>query len=466
MSNYDELLSLAREASKAVLAAGDVLVLSHIDADGITAAAIASAALQRAGKEHEVIFAKKMDDEAVERVNNSGADLVWILDLGSSAVSRLRHPQVLITDHHVPEKDEAGGFAVADNVIHVNPHLFGIDGGQEISGAGVAYLVAREMDPSNIELAHLAVVGACGDFQDSSTRRLVGCNRDILQDAITMGDVEAQEDLRLFGRETRNLPQYLQFASDPLIPGLSNNNTACHRFLEDLGIEPRQRGRWRSWNDLDEEESERLREALQHQVRSQGGDPEELVGEVYTLPQHPQGSEMRDAKEYATLLNSCGRYDDAPVGLRICLGDPKAVREARENRKEHRKQLSMALNMLRGEGMLKEKGWVQFFHAGGEIKETIVGIAAGMLLSSEGVRRDIPLIAFAHSDDGEVKVSARADRSLVDRGLDLSAAMKVASELVGGFGGGHNVAAGATIPRGKEEEFLDIVEDIVSAQII
>ena len=73
--------------------------------------------------------------------------------------------------------------------------------------------------------------------------------------------------------------------------------------------------------------------------------------------------------------------------------------------------------------------------------------------------------AFAMADDG-VKVSARADKSLGERGLDLSRIMSEASEKVGGYGGGHNVAAGATIPPSKKEEFLDIVEDIVSSQIV
>ena len=40
-----------------------------------------------------------------------------------------------------------------------------------------------------------------------------------------------------------------------------------------------------------------------------------------------------------------------------------------------------------------------------------------------------------------------------------------ASERVGGYGGGHNVAAGATIPEDKKEEFLDIVEDMVRSQL-
>jgi RecJ-like exonuclease len=75
------------------------------------------------------------------------------------------------------------------------------------------------------------------------------------------------------------------------------------------------------------------------------------------------------------------------------------------------------------------------------------------------------MIAFAEAEDG-IKVSARADRSLGDRGLDLSVVMSTAAQLVGGFGGGHNVAAGATIPPGKEKEFLDAVEDIVASQVI
>ena len=62
-------------------------------------------------------------------------------------------------------------------------------------------------------------------------------------------------------------------------------------------------------------------------------------------------------------------------------------------------------------------------------------------------------------------MSARANRSLVDKGLDLSQVMKTASGLVGGYGGGHTVAAGATIPPDKKEEFLDIVEDLVSSQV-
>jgi RecJ-like exonuclease len=54
---------------------------------------------------------------------------------------------------------------------------------------------------------------------------------------------------------------------------------------------------------------------------------------------------------------------------------------------------------------------------------------------------------------------------LLTKGLDLAIVMNTVSEQVGGTGGGHNVAAGATIPIGKEEEFITIANEVVKGQI-
>jgi nanoRNase/pAp phosphatase (c-di-AMP/oligoRNAs hydrolase) len=39
------------------------------------------------------------------------------------------------------------------------------------------------------------------------------------------------------------------------------------------------------------------------------------------------------------------------------------------------------------------------------------------------------------------------------------------AEKVGGRGGGHPIASGASIPLGKEETFLALLDDIVGQQI-
>lgn len=453
-----------RSAADVLREASSVRVITHIDADGITAGAIADATLDRLGIEHRVDFAKKMSDETVADADSSPEDVVWICDLGSGSLSSFKRRGLVVTDHHVPDPRWRREQTVLDSfsgICHLNPHTYGVDGSYEVCGAGMTYLLSKTLDGSNADLAHLAVVGAVGDFQDSSFRKLVGWNREILQDAVAAGDVEIDEGLRYYGRCSRPINQYLQYASEPPIPGVSDDPKGSFRLLDSLGIQAKSGGRWRTLTDLTDEERELLCDAV---IERLGDASEQAIGEMYRITRYDARTGLGDAKEFATVLNSCGRYDDAPTGLRVCRGDVSALKTAEENRSAHRKHISEALRYIKENHLLRERRFIQWFDAGSEIKETVVGIVAGMLLSSPENRRNVPMIAFADSDDG-VKVSARADRDLVDRGLDLSAVMHTAAELVGGFGGGHTVAAGATIPPDQKARFLDIVEDLVSSQI-
>lgn len=465
--NYKKFLREAERAAEAVRSAENVLVISHIDADGISAGSIASMTLDRLNIKHTTVYEEKITEEVVNRVNSSGEDLVWICDLGSGYFSEFEKKGLLITDHHVPDTRKKNGQMTLDGfseIFHVNPHCFGIDGSVEISGAGATYMVSREVDPTNIDLAFLGLIGSVGDFQDSEGSGLTGLNRMIVDDAFAAGDVLPEMDLRLFGRETRGLVQFLQYSNDPELPGLTNSPQNCIKFYSDLDIRLTFKGKNRVWNDLSPAEKERATEKLMDLL--DGSDVvSRLYGEVYTLPNFERGTGLRDAKEFATILNSCGRYEDAETGMRICCGDITALDIAEKNRAEHRKNISSALTYVRENHLMRERRFVQYFDAGDSIRDTVVGIVAGMLLNTDLAKRDLPIIAFADAEDG-VKVSARADRSLVNRGLNLSEVMKKAAEFVGGFGGGHSVAAGATIPADKREVFLDAVEDLISCQVI
>jgi RecJ-like exonuclease len=55
-------------------------------------------------------------------------------------------------------------------------------------------------------------------------------------------------------------------------------------------------------------------------------------------------------------------------------------------------------------------------------------------------------------------------RELVDQGVHLGEAMKQASMKVKGVGGGHNVAAGATIPKKKIKRFLEALDQEIGEQ--
>jgi len=463
----DRLIRDLKKAAGAVRHAEDVLVVTHIDADGIASGGIASATLSRLGKKYKIAFEKKITEDTIAMINGSTEDIVWICDLGSAYLSEFKRPEIIVTDHHVPDPEWVSrqtSIEDFDNVHHLNPHTYGISGSYEVCGAGMTYLLSKAIDPDNKDLAYLAVVGAVGDLQDNRESKLIGYNRAILLEAVSEGDIVIDEDIRYFGRDYRPLAQFLQFSNDPPIPGISDNGPGCNAFFSDLGIPLKKDGELRTWRDLTPAERETASGRLLSRI-SEEELRKRLFGEIYTITRYESHTGLRDVKEFATVLNSCGRYDDASTGLRICLGDMTALEDAERNRSDHRKHISSALSYIKEGGLLRERRFIQYFDAGTEVRETVIGIVAGILLNSGDANRMLPIFAFAEADDG-IKVSARANRALTDRGLDLSFIMKTASEIVGGYGGGHKVAAGATIPTGKEEEFLDIVEDLVSSQII
>ncbi|MGM0771655.1 MAG: DHH family phosphoesterase, partial [Halobacteriota archaeon] len=190
---------------------------------------------------------------------------------------------------------------------------------------------------------------------------------------------------------------------------------------------------------------------------------ERLIGEVYILMNEKEGTEMRDASEYSTLLNATARYGHADIGLAVCMGDRgEAYESARQLLSEHRQNLVNGLIFVKENGITEMKN-LQYFDAGSSIMETIVGIIAGMSTSVVG-NRSLPIIAFADAKDG-VKVSARGTQDLIRKGLNLSEAMAVTTAEVGGAGGGHDIAAGATIPYDTKGKFLQKLDSVIGEQL-
>jgi RecJ-like exonuclease len=252
------------------------------------------------------------------------------------------------------------------------------------------------------------------------------------------------------------------------IPGITNDAAGAVEFLSGLDVDLKADGDWRRWIDLTGAERRTVASALLRRAIASGvpaDRAERLVGTTYTLPAEPEGTELRDVSEFSTLLNATARYERADVGLAVCLGDrDDGLERARTLLATHRRNLSEGLEWVKTEGVT-QADHVQWFDAGTRIRETIVGIVAGMSMGTSAVRGDRPVIAFADAGDDELKVSSRGTGRLVRQGLDLSAAMREASRAVGGDGGGHDVAAGATIPAGEREAFLAAVDDVVGRQL-
>ncbi len=454
----NNLLKRAKELADIIRREGFVKVVTHIDADGITSGAIAFESLKRAGIDCEIEFVKNLDTKLIEKLAN---DFVWFTDLGSGSIKDIVEFGVncVITDHHIPDGYYRN---------QLNPHDFGYDGSYDLSGSGATYLVAKFLNPMNhLDLVQLAVVGAVGDLQDSRDCKLIGLNEFLVREGVKHNILKVERDLRFFGKQTKPVFKMLEYNFDPYIPGVSGSEKGAIELLRRLGI-PLKLENWRRWIDLERWEkravvSELVRICIKK--RYPISYIKRIVGDCYILAKQAEGTELRDAMEFSTLLNATARYNRAGIGLKVCLGILNgnfdwALRKAQRLLQQHRRNLSEGIKVALDR--MEELEYVQFFHAKNDILDTIVGIVAGMCYCKANLEK--PILAFANSDEG-IKVSARATQRLVDKGVDLAKAIRLACEKVGGRGGGHKIAAGAIIPKGKEWEFLEEFNRIIGEQI-
>jgi len=442
-------------------------VVSHVDADGLAAAGVIGKALFRLGAHFRVRIVQQIDDSLIGELVGEKPPVIIFTDFGGGYLDLigegLRASEVVICDHHQPLS------LSFPNVVHVNPHLFGFEGSTDVSGSGVAYFVAKALDPTNTDMAGIAIVGALGDMQDKD-QRLKQLNELIVNDAVNAGLIETATDLLFYGRETRPVFEALAYTTNPFISGLSGEEDKCLGFLINLGIPVKEQGRWRTLSDLSEDEKRKVYSELTRYLVSKGlsSSALRLIGSVYTIKKEERWTPLRDAREFASLLNACARMEKAGLGVALCMGDRgESLKEAQSVYTEYRAQLAKYMNwvsetpekiqelqniyVVRGEGVIPEK-----------MISAIASIAAGSGLFSA----EKPVIVVGTTSDGLAKVSARTKKSLVDAGLNLGLELSEASAKLSGRGGGHDVAAGAQVPASRIEELIALIDQRVGEVLV
>lgn len=462
----------ANAAAKAILETvkedGFIHVFSHLDADGVAAAGIIGKALFRLDARFRVRITQWIEQKIVSEILSDKPQLVIFTDLGSGYVDLLNEKlaefKIAILDHHQIVGKELG------NIVHVNPHLHGIDGARDVSGAGVAYFVAAAIDKANVDLAPIAVVGALGDMQDKYDQRMLGgLNGKILEDAKNSGLLTVEKDLTFFGRETRPIHKALALTASPFIPGISGEEDKSLAFLASLEIKPRDGDRWRALRDLSEDEKKRLCSALADHLLSRGlrYEASNLIGHVYILNCEEPWTPLRDAREFAVLLNATGRMGKSSLGVSVCMGDRgQGLEDANKVLDDYRRTINKYLGWIM-EKPERIKEFENIYVVSGEdfIDDKIIG-AVSSILSGSLPNSEKPLIAYSNVEEEDIaKISARTSDAVTSRGLNLGEIMQVAAERFQGKGGGHNVAAGAQVPVEDINSFIKYVDALVGQKL-
>jgi len=476
LERMQELVIEAKKAGDLIKSfSGRIRVISHYDCDGICSAAIISRTLAREGKEFHLTLVKQLNENIVKDISQEKNRLILVLDMGSGQIDNIQKhilsasgkagPTVIIADHHQVQCEIAGEFK--GKIMHINPVLFGID--DNISGAGVSYLIARAMSSANTDLSELAIVGAIGDSQIGAIGEdwgLLGINKEILKDAQKINKIRVEKGLRLWGRYTRPLHKTLQYSVDPYIPGISDSESGSVHFLQELGIELKKPdGSWRTLADLSQEEQSRLATGIiKERIRSNEEHPERIFGDVYSLAD--KKDELRDANEFATILNACGKNGAGHNGVSLCLNDFGAMQEVRQLLESYRRSIGKALSWLeKNKNTIRTTDAASYILAGSGISEHVISNVTSIASRSGMLPEGRPVFAFVDAEDNMTKVSARAEDSVVKGGLDLKELVAGAVAETGGEGGGHSGAAGATIPRGTEEKFINTMERLIKTAL-
>lgn len=454
------------------------VIITHHDADGISASGVLMSFFKK--EPIKIVVLSGFDPVRAMKISKLRAENIVFLDLGSGQVNTIKRylsgaQKIVILDHHKPEIAEfRPDFPGKTEIVQVNAHLFGLDGSKEISGAGVAYAVTK-LRPE------LALVGAIGDmqFRYHEKGRLVGYNYTHI---LPNSAVEERLDITLYGRETRPIYVALGYCTEPFLPGLTGDKKACLNFLKSLRIPLKDEyGGWKTIADLAPEEKTKLVDGLV-KLLIRNGVPlkkyKSLVGFVYRLPNEKPF--LRDLREYSTMLNACGRLKRYEVGLKVVQYDKnvydreKAIREAAGVLVKYKKMLAegiKALNDVKKGGLIESLPNITATYVKDVINDRIVGVVLGMALGGRIIDFKKPALIAADmtEQEGMVKISARALKEHIKRGVNLREALVKAKnelKLEKSEAGGHDIAAGAIIPKEKLREYIKHVDEKIGEQIM
>ncbi len=445
-SSQPFLEKIKQEAEDLKASDSIIRIISHLDADGLSSAAILTKALKRLNKKFALTIVKQLSPGTLSQFKAESYETFLFVDLGSGNLEDIKAvinaKKVIIQDHHQPQQTE-------NSFAHLNPILFGLDGNRDVSGAGLAYLFAKFLDEKNNDLSPLALVGAVGDNQEN--KGFTSINSLILEDAKPY--LEIITGLRMFGTQTKPLFKILQYSTDPYIPGITGNEQAAKEFLRRLDLDSEKK-----LIHLDHEEMKRLVTSIILQRLGSEENPDDVLGPIYLLKSEQEESPTRDLREFSTLLNSCGRLNKSSLGIAACIQDNRLKQAAISALNEYKRELIASLNWFYNnkEKVIELENLV-IINAEGNVKDTIIGTLTSMIAKFNIYQENTILISLAHSMDENTKISIRCS-GYKNSEINLKEILNSITSKIGCQAGGHRNAAGALIPQEKEDEFIRLAK--------
>lgn len=412
-----------------------VRIIAHYDGDGTSAAIILMKTLLRLKKKTHLSYIKSLRGEDFRRMIMEYPDLPTIVvDAGSEQIRYVPEKEkILVLDHHFYRPSST-------RAININARDFGIDGTRGACGSTMAMVFALTMDKKNIDLLPFLAAGFISDKQDLGG--ISGLNKLILDEYPSEYSISRTTSL-----EGKTLLDALTYSTDPFFLDITGKPKNAESFLKSINLDPMQNP-----SEITEDQRRVLEKKLSARLVSQGCGLD-AIRYLESDMLRFRGIDF-NSKELASIIDGNSRVGKNSIALQYFLGDQTVYKEMEEGWKTYKTQLIDYV--YRSMKEIIQLSNVQFFYS----PESEMAGKISDLLMLYIADQSKPIVGLNAGDD-ITKISSRGTTKMVEKGLDLSVVMRNACEAVEGSGGGHDVAAGGVVPKGKEKAFLELVNRIL-----
>ncbi|MFX0174784.1 MAG: DHHA1 domain-containing protein [Candidatus Hodarchaeota archaeon] len=413
----------------------NVIAISHNDADGISSLEIIRNLLYKMRLNYDYFIYNRSVSWAnylngiLPKTQNSQKAFIFT-DIGSNLQELIpiiskRKEHFYILDHHEVD-DFNSSKALPENLIFVNPTIFGFDGLDHIAGATLAYMFAKRIKPSIIKQGWLTIIGIAGDSLRSMDK-LQSFNKMIYHEIIDENLIEDKEGLILFGSMHETIKKGLKNSILPFVSGFGGEeDNKIKSFLNSLHINPNKKV-----IDLDSSEIQKIKTKTNLSV-----------GNFAILPQK-QGL-LRFAFEHALLLNILSFKN---ISAAISMIQQKTItRYAKELYVEYITNLTKNIKMISNEKPYFETSKAIFIDAGnGKIPPSSWSDTASFSAVNDIFNpKKILFLGGLEKKTQMMKLSIRCSRLYLEnnKNFGINKVITKIKDSLGGTGGGHKLAGG------------------------
>lgn len=417
-----------------------VIAISHNDADGISSLHIIQNLLYKMQIDYDYFIYNRSvswDNYLNGILSNRQSDKTALIftDVGSNLnelvpILLKRKESFFILDHHEVE-DNVQLDNLPENLYFVNPTIYGYDGIEHISGATLAYMFAKQVNPSIIKQGWLTIIGIAGDSLKPMDK-LQSYNKEVYEELLNEDLIEDKEGLALFGNMHESIKNSLKFSILPFIKGYGGESDQfLNSFLERINVNPKIKSIDLNYNEI---------QTIQQELGINS------YGHFALLPQ--KVGLLKFAFEHALLLNIlCFKNISAAIST---IRQKSITRYAKGLYSEYIENLVRNLKTVANDPPTHQTKKAIFMEVKGKIppsnwSDTASFSAVNELFSPE----KILFLGGLEKKSGTIKLSIRCTKRYLEK-HKTNGVNKIISRIrseLGGVGGGHKLAGGIRLSK-------------------